>query len=168
MSIAFVSAYLNDHLSGAVAALELLDRLETAHAGAPIATLAAGLREDIAADRGVLESLMGRLGIAQAPTSKATAWLAEQAAQLKLWLDDPSGGGLRLLETFEALSLGIEGKRLMWRSLKAAAADRVEFRDLDFATLERRAVEQRAGVEAFRLGAAKGALGGATPPTTAP
>ena len=154
-----LATYLNDHLSGASAAVELLDLLETDHAGTHIAIVAAGVREDVAADRREVQSLMDRLGIEEAAARKATAWLAEKAAQLKLRVDDPAGGGLRLLEITEALSLGIEGKRLLWRALKASAADREDLQSLDFNTLERRAIEQRSAVEAFRLGAAIGAFG---------
>jgi len=151
-----LATYLNDHLAGSEAAIELLDHLETEHPGTQIAMLAAGLRNDIVADRRELEALMARLGIGQSAARKATAWLAEKAIQLKLRLDDPSKGSLRLLEIFEALSLGIEGKRLLWRSLKTAAVYNTELQGTDYQTLERRADEQRLGVEPFRMGAAKG------------
>ena len=151
-----LSTYLNDHLAGSEAALELLDHLEAEHAGTPIAMLAAGLRQDIVADRRELEALMARLEIAQSGPRKATAWLAELATRLKLRLDDPQGGGLRLLEIFEALSLGIEGKRLLWRSLKTAAVYNPELQGTDYQRLEQRADEQRIGLEPFRMGAAKG------------
>ena len=151
-----LATYLNDHLAGSEAAIELLDHLEAEHAGTQIAMLAAGLREDIVADRRELEALMARLGISQSATRKTTAWLSEKAAQLKLRLDDPKGGNLRLLEIFEALSLGIEGKRLLWRSLKTAAVYNSELQGTDYQRLEQRADEQRIGVEPFRMGAAKG------------
>jgi hypothetical protein len=157
MANPYLATYLNDHLAGSEAALELLDHLEKEHAGTQIAMLAAGLREDIAADRRELESLMARLEIAQSASRKATAWLSEKATQLKLRLDDPQeGGNLRLLEIFEALSLGIEGKRLLWRSLKTAAVYNPELQGTDYQKLENRADEQRIGLEPFRMGAAKG------------
>ena len=151
-----LATYLNDHLAGSEAALELLDHLETEHAGTQIAMLASGLRQDVEADRRELEKLMTRLGISQSATRKATAWLSEKATQLKLGLDDPKGGGLRLLEIFEALSLGIEGKRLLWRSLKTAAVYNPELQGTDYQSLEHRADDQRLGIEPFRMGAAKG------------
>jgi hypothetical protein len=158
MANPYLATYLNDHLAGSETALELLDHLEKEHDGTPIAMLATGLREDIAADRRELESLMARLEIAQSSPRKATGWLADKATQLKLRLDDPQGGGLRLLEIFEALSLGIEGKRLLWRSLKTAAVYNPELQGTDYQALERRADEQRLGVEPFRMGAAKGSF----------
>ena len=55
-----IGTYLNDHLAGAAGAIELLEHLERARAGTPMAPFAAGLRVDILADRGVLEDLMKR------------------------------------------------------------------------------------------------------------
>ena len=66
MSEQHLATYLNDHLAGAVAALELLEHLGKAHADTPTGRFAAELRADIAADRKELEALMARL---QAPIS---------------------------------------------------------------------------------------------------
>src|SRR5215212_3329376 len=107
-----IATYLNDHLAGSTAALELLEHLESAHAGTEVVRFAAELRADVAADRQELEALMDRLQVAQSRTRRATAWLAEKASELKLRWEDRSGGPLHLLEALDALSLGIEGKRL--------------------------------------------------------
>jgi len=37
MNDPYLATYLNDHLAGAVTALELVEQLEKAHAGAPLA-----------------------------------------------------------------------------------------------------------------------------------
>src|SRR5262245_26657022 len=104
MATKHLATYLNDHLAGSEAALELLEHLEQAHAGTPTAGFAARLRADIVADRGELEALMGRAQAAPSRPRKAAAWLAEKVTELKLRLDDPAGGALRLLEVLEAVS----------------------------------------------------------------
>lgn len=101
---------------------------------------------------------MGRLRIAESRTRKATAWLAEKVTEIKLRLDDPGDGPLRLLEALEALSLGIEGKGAMWRALAAAAKEEPVLQVADYEGLARRAEEQRRRVEAVRLEAARRAL----------
>src|SRR4051794_8504151 len=116
-----LATYLNDHLAGSEVALELLEHPERAHAETPVARLAAELRADITADRRELEALMARLGVVTSRPRKAAAWLAEKVTELKLRLDDPRGGALRQLEVFDAVSIGIEGKRLLWRALGPAA-----------------------------------------------
>ena len=153
-----IATYLNDHLAGSVAALELLDHLEAAHAGMPLERVFVELREDIKADRQELEALMSRLQVAQSRARKATAWIAEKFTELKLRMDDSAGEALRLLEALEALSLGIAGKETLWRSLRAAAEEAPELQGADYERLVKRAEEQRHRVEVRRLEAAKKAF----------
>jgi hypothetical protein len=153
-----IATYLNDHLAGAVAALDLLEHLESAHAGTPLQSFIAGIRADVEADRQELEALMGRLHVAESRTRKATAWLTEKFTEFKLKLDDPAGGALRLLESLEALSLGIEGKRSMWRALAEASEATPSLRGVDYERLIQRAEEQRSRVEEVRIEAAITAL----------
>jgi hypothetical protein len=160
-----LATYLNDHLAGAVAALELLEHLEKAHAGTPVAQPLSALRAEIEADRRTLESLMTRLHVTESRPRKATAWLAERLAWLKLRLDDSGHGAFRLFESLEAVSLGIEGKLGLWRTLAAIAPTVGEVSGLDYETLMRRATDQRGRAEALRLAAAQAALAA---PATAP
>ena len=152
-----LATYLNDHLAGSVAALELLEYLEKTQTGKAMGRFVPELRADIAADR--REALMARLHIAASPSRAAAARLAERMTEIKLRLDDPAGGALRLLEILEALSAGIEGKRLLWRALAAVAEDAPALRLTDYGRLEQRAQEQRQRVEMARLETAKTALG---------
>ncbi len=159
MSEKHLGTYLNDHLAGSVVALELLGHLEGAYAGAAVRPFLAELKADIVVDRQELEGLLARLGIASSPSRKAAAWLTEKVSELKLRLDDPAAGALRLLEGLEALSLGIEGKRGMWLALSAAGQDNLRLQGLDYVCLEQRSAGQRRRVESVRLHAAKAALG---------
>jgi hypothetical protein len=153
-----LAVYLNDHLAGSVAALELIEYLRAARAGTALEAFFAELHTDVMADRQELEALMARLHIAESRRRKATAWLAEKATQLKLQLDDPAGGTLRLLEGLEALAVGIEGKRGLWQALAAVAEDEPELQGNDYPRLIQRAEEQHRRVEVARLQAAKAAF----------
>lgn len=153
-----IATYLNDHLAGATGAVELLEHLEKEHADTEVGRLASGLLADIEADRQTLKSLMEGLQVSESRTRKAAGWLGEKAAELKLRLDDPKGGSLRLFESLEALSLGIEGKKSLWRALAAAAEEAPHLRAADYEDLIRRAEEQRGRVETARLEAARRTL----------
>ena len=159
MASEYLATYLNDHLAGSVVALELLEDLEATQAGTGMARIIAQLRADIVADRQELEALIDRLNFARSSPRRAAAWLAEKIAELKLRLDDPGGGALRQLETLEAVQIGIEGKRALWRALGATAEHAPELQELDYARLEQRAIEQHSRVEALRLDAARAAFG---------
>jgi hypothetical protein len=117
-----LATYLNDHLAGSEVALELLDHLNRLVPDSAVGQFAADLKTEIAADRQALEALMARLQIAQSRTRKVAAWNSEKFTELKLVLDDRKEGALRLLEFWDALSLGIEGKRLLWRTLNPGDA----------------------------------------------
>jgi hypothetical protein len=153
-----LATYLNDHLAGSVLAIELLEHLEAEHAESSVGKFAAELRADVAADRQELESLMERLHVSESRTRKASAWLAEKMTEVKLHLDDSAGGPLRLLEAYEAVAIGIDGKRALWHSLAAAAEDAPSLRVADYERLAQRAFEQRRRVETVRLEAARRAL----------
>ena len=103
-----LAVYLNDHLAGSVVAVELLMALEKTHAS--IEPDLATLRAEIEQDQAELKALMNRLNIAESGGRKIGGWLAEKVTQLKMQIDDRSDGALRLFESLEALSLGIEGK----------------------------------------------------------
>lgn len=157
-SHARLATYLNDHLSGATAAIELLGHLTKAYAGQEIAWFAEELQEQVNEDVRTLERYMADLGIARSPVRAAAAWVAEKFARLKLRIDDPSMHGFHLLESLEVLSLGIEGKRLLWLSLSSAATGSPALAKLDFAALIARAEAQRADVERRRVETARVAL----------
>jgi hypothetical protein len=150
-----LGVYLNDHLAGSAAALELLDELRKVDG---LEDWATRVRTEIAEDRQELEELMRQAGIAQSTARQAAAWVAEKLAELKTRIDDRSGGALHRLELIEALALGIEGKRAVWTALQAAAANVPPLRGVNYARLIERADEQRRTVEVRRLQAAGDAL----------
>ena len=154
-----LATYLNDHLAGSVAALEVLEKLQAAYEGTELEQFCAELRNDIEADRQELKRLMERLEIPQSGARKAGAWITGKLAELKMRLDDSAHGALRHLESLEAVELGINGKLALWRVLIAAAEVAPALRGaLDYQRLVKRATEQIERVEAHRLNAAKAAF----------
>jgi hypothetical protein len=160
MTDPYLATYLNDHLAGAMAALELLEHLEKAHAGAPIARALSELRADVDADREALQSLMTQLRVTESTPRKAVAWLAERLGSLKLRFDDSGDGAFQLFESLEVVSLGIEGKLALWRTMAAVAPAVPDVGSLDYETLMLRAAEQRGRAEDMRLRAAQAAFAG--------
>jgi hypothetical protein len=150
-----LSIYLNDHLAGAAAALELLDALAAMEGCGPFAER---LRLAVTEDRQQLESLMKRLSIEVSTARRVASWLSEKLAELKVGLDDRGGGSLKRLELLEALALGVEGKKALWRGLDAAASAAPWLSSLDYARLTERATQQRQDIEAQRVNAAADAL----------
>ncbi|MDQ6622158.1 MAG: hypothetical protein M3Y86_01560 [Verrucomicrobiota bacterium] len=143
-----LDTYLNDHLAGAVGAVDMLEAMIDAHEDKPLAPFLRALKADIESDQGELQQLMTRLGIGESTIKKAGAWVAEKFSRAKLRLGDSGEPNLALLQALESLSLGITGKRSLWRSLGAAASAAPRLAGFDFARLEQRALEQFERVEA--------------------
>jgi hypothetical protein len=158
MSSTILTTYLNDHLAGSVAALELLDLLSTSRPTSDHHQFTA-LRAEIEEDQRVLQQLLERLGAKESRVRKAAAWLTEKMGQAKLKFDDPGSGDLQTLEALETLGLGIQGKMGLWRALSAVAGTVPEIGGLDYPRLQQRAKDQFDRVEQLRLQAARSALG---------
>jgi hypothetical protein len=158
MSSRSLTTYLNDHLAGSVAALELLEHLAGLHQGTDRERLFQSLHREVEEDQHVLQQVLDRVGGKESRVRKAAAWLTEKIGEAKLRLDDPGGGELRQLEALETLGLGIQGKLGLWRAL-AASADRIpQVRNLDFDGLQRRATQQHDQIETQRIQTARAAL----------
>jgi hypothetical protein len=158
MSRKALRTYLNDHLAGSVAALELLDHLADLHPDPDRKQFFIGLHAEVEEDQKVLERLLDQVGGEQSTVRKAAAWLTEKFGQAKLRLDDLEDGQLRVLEALETVGLGIQGKLTLWQAL-ATVADRVpQLRGVDFTRLEQRAIQQHQRVDVQRLQSARAAL----------
>ena len=151
-----LTAYLNDHLAGSVAALELIDDLANASDDAPLKAFLADLKDDIESDQKVLEQLIAGAGESEGVVRKAAAWLSEKAARAKFKVAGDDFGGLGLVQALEMLALGIRGKESLWRALQQCSFGPSSH--LDLAKLEHRAIEQHQRVEQKRLEAAKAAF----------
>jgi hypothetical protein len=141
--------YLHDHLAGAGFAIEMLKKLEEQYEGSETGAFAAAILKDISEDRATLAKIAAKVGENHAPMKDALAWLSEKASRVKLQQEDPAG--FRTFETVEILSLGILGKRSMWRALSEIATYDSRVAGFDYEALAARAQEQFARVEEYRL-----------------
>ncbi len=152
-----LATYLQDHLAGSIAALDLLAHL-TADPDASTPTLPR-LAAEIQADQDTLVALMTRLQIHPSRPRQAAAWLTAKLGELRLRLEAGEAPALRALEGLEALALGIAGKEALWRALAPVADQTPELGMMDYPGLIARAQAQRQQVEVLRLQAAQAALG---------
>jgi hypothetical protein len=136
-----LSTYLNDHLAGATAGVELAGRI------------APDLQSEIDADRDTLLDVMDRLGAGQDQLKAIVAWGAEHARRVRpAWL---LHDGLGRLEELEMLTLGVTGKRAMWEALRHTLAEDPRLAGIDFDVLVARARSQLERLERRRLDAAQ-------------
>jgi hypothetical protein len=152
-----LAAYLNDHLAGSTAGIELVTRLGAENEGTPLGETLARLATEIDADRSTLQDLMARLDIRPQLSKRAGAWVIEKISRVRFVPSLTGNAATSRLMQLETLSLGIEGKRLLWKALTQLSDPRLAPFDLD--RLQGRAEAQRDLLEPFRLEAAAAGLG---------
>ena len=157
-----LSIYLQDHLAGSTAGVNLARRFVKGNAGTPAARTLAEVGSEIEADRDALLRIMAALGIPASRTKNALAWVAERLSRLK-----PNGRMrgepmLQRLHQLETLVMGITGKLALWESLREAPQV-ASLADVDLDDLAGRARSQRERVEVERVAFARAVLAPAAP-----
>ncbi len=148
----YLAIYLNDHLAGAVAGVELARRAAANQEGTDAGRVLAGVREEIETDRQTLRDLMAHLDIDEGHLKPVAAWVLERLGRLK-----PNGhlqgeSPLSPVVELEGLCAGVTGKMLLWRALERSLGETVP--GFDFEALAERARSQRDSLETLRLDAA--------------
>ena len=139
-------AYLHDHLSGSDVAIRVVQRL----ASTPVTAdrlLFVRLANEFEEDRTVVRELLARLG-ASGRSIKRAAGVASGTVLSAMAGGMP--GDLSLLRTLEALSIGVQGKRCMWRALQNLRPAPSPVSGMDFLELEAKAVRQWEAIEERR------------------
>lgn len=131
-------AYLTDHLRGADAAIHVVDRLARTHAGTRDGRLFRELAEEFEEDREVVRSLIQHLGPSRRARPRALGYAT--SVLLDLGAGGPPGD-LSLLLTLEALAIGIQGKRCLFRALHELG-EPISLGNHSFLAMESRAVRQ--------------------------
>lgn len=152
-----LTTYLQDHLAGATFGVNLLRSLREQHAGDAFSDVIAELLADVEADEATLRELVNSSGGGDT-LKEATAWFAERASRLKLrfGVDQELG----TFEGLELMSLGVLGKRALWRALEQLKGQEPRLAALDLPRLIARAESQFDRLEHYRLAIAPVALGG--------
>lgn len=141
----YLAIYLNDHLAGATAGVELARRLRASNReddtfGRPLDRIC----DEIEADRAALANVIERLGFSRSKIKPAGAWIAEKLGRLKLNGQLRGYSPLSRLIELEGLLIGITGKRALWQTL--ANHNDANRLGIDFERLTERAEEQRSTV----------------------
>ena len=140
-------AYLRDHLGGADMAIRVVHRLGSTNQSAEDGALFRRLSKEFEEDHSVVRALLTHLG-ASGRSIKRAAGVASGAVLSVTAGGEP--GDLSLLRTLEALSIGVQGKRCMWRALQNLRTVPPTVDGMDFVELEAKAVRQWEAIEERR------------------
>lgn len=117
MQSRLLAIYLNDHLAGATAGVEVARRARASNGGSELGRVLQRICAEIEADKSTLESVMAQLGVRRDPIKPAGAWLAEKLGRLKLNGQLTGYSPLSRVIELEGLHIGITGKLELWRAL---------------------------------------------------
>jgi hypothetical protein len=113
---AALAAYLREHLTGADAAIQVVERLRLTHAGSQEGRLFASLFDEFREERAVIRLLLEQVEGAPLPVKRPAA-AASGAAPVSA--ADGERGDLSLFRTLEGLAIGVQSKRCLWRALQS-------------------------------------------------
>jgi hypothetical protein len=154
-----IEIYLNDHLAGARAALDLIDDILEGSTDEEFVSFLEQLRTEIDEDRGQLRDVMDRLAVPEQRTKQVLASIAESTSRVKLARAGQSEQMSKLLE-LETLSAGIWTKIRLWHSLRETPKVHAALEGIDLDGLAARGERQLDDLEEHRLNAARDALSG--------
>lgn len=141
--------YLKDHLGGAQIAVQLLEAMCNRQEDERYREFAKRLLPDIQSDDNTLRSIIEAIAEEPSGIKNAGGWLLEKLTRVKL--GHARSAGLELFESLEMLSLGIAGKRSLWKALQVISKEDIRLAKYDFNALLHRADDQFNAVEEERL-----------------
>jgi hypothetical protein len=157
----FLGIYLNDQLAAGMLWREVARRSQRNNSGTQLGEALARVAAGIAEDVDTFQRIMRRLEIRVNPVKIGLALAAERLGRLKLNGRLRTYSPLSRFVELDFLAMGIEGKKLLWATLRDLAGLASRLPDIDFDGLIERAERQRADLEPFRMRAGTEAL--ATP-----
>ena len=146
-----LGVYLNDHLAGATAGLELARRMARTHRATPVGAALDGLAHDLESEREALLEIMAHLDVTVRHYKVYGAWILERLGRAKLNGRLLTRSPLSSLLEFEVLRLGVEGKAALWRTIWVLTADRDDSMTIRLSALLTAAQEQAELLEKLRM-----------------
>ncbi|GAA2077867.1 hypothetical protein [Actinomadura alba] len=161
VDMGLIGVYLNDHLAGSTAGVELVRRAARSQRHWVGGQVLERIAAEIAEDRAELIAMMRALGVPVRRYKVCAGWAVEKLGRVKVNRRLVRRSPLSDVIELEALRLGIEGKQAGWRVLRMLADtdDRLDPARLD--RLIGRARGQAETVEDLRVRAAERLLGSA-------
>ena len=114
----YLAVYLNDHLAGSTAVIELVRRAAREHEGTELGGFLMRLGADISQDRQALRRVMDAAGARPDRLKILAARAAEKVGRLKLNGRLTGRSPLSPFVELEAVEVGIYGKLLLWQVLR--------------------------------------------------
>lgn len=142
-----LATYLNDHLAGSMAAIDLAQKAAARNEGNRLGVFLTELLSAIDEDRLTLERIMERLEVEKGGPKATAGRMIEKVSRLRLHEKVTGDPDLSRVLELETLIMGVAGKLRLWHSLQQLGPSEPRLADVDVETLVRRAHDQLAGLD---------------------
>ena len=147
----YLGIYLRDQLALGVLWRELARRAARSNRDGELGEALDEVADAISQDVETFRSIMRRLDVREDPVKTMLAAAAERLGRLKLNGQLTGYSPLSRFDELEGLVMGIEGKKVLWTTLRDLADLGQRLPDVDFDELIARAGRQRDRLEPFRV-----------------
>ncbi|MDQ4094661.1 MAG: hypothetical protein M3174_00420 [Actinomycetota bacterium] len=148
--------YINDHLAGHVAGIELAKRSAGSNEGTPLGEFLEGFVAELQEEQQVMESALDAVDRDPSRLKTFGAWVAEKAGRFKLNGNVLAYSPLSRLLELEAMVHGVSAKMDLWETLEKMDVDA----GAAFGSLIERGERQRATLKTHRHAALSQAFAG--------
>jgi hypothetical protein len=155
-----LATYLNDHLAGSMAAIDLAQKAADKNGGEPLGVFLTDLAKEVDEDRVALEGIMDRLGVEKGSAKATAGRVVEKVSRLRMHENVTGDPDLSRVLELETLLMGVTGKLRLWHSLQEAMASDPRLAGVDLDALVRRAHDQLARLDGHHRDAAARAFPG--------
>lgn len=114
--------YLSDHLTGATAGVNRIERMAEDYVDTPMFAELSAVADEIRSDRELLRNIIEDLGLARKPYRQAVAWVGERVGRLKLNGRVLERSPMTMLLEAELMRSAVSGKLGGWETLREHAA----------------------------------------------
>ena len=115
--------YLSDHLTGATAGVNRIERMAADYVDTPVYAELATVAAEIRSDRELLRNVIEDLGLARKPYRQAVAWVGERVGRLKLNGRVLERSPMTMLLEAELMRSAVVGKLGGWQTIREHAED---------------------------------------------
>jgi hypothetical protein len=149
-----LATYLNEHLAGAMVAIDLAGKAADRNRGDRLGVFLAELLKAIDEDRVSLEGVIERLGVEKGGVKATAGRVVEKVSRLRLHEKVTGDPHLSRVLELETLIIGVTGKLRLWHSLQESMASDARLAGVDLDALVQRARDQLAGLDVHHREAA--------------
>jgi hypothetical protein len=153
-----LSVYLQDHMAGAVAGVELARRARGSNRGGPYGDELESICAAIEEHREELQGVAAALGIGPSRLKEGPAWIGEKLGRFKLNGRIAGYSPLSRMVEIEGLILGTTGQIRLWEALRSTVGDDPRLVKFDLLALSQRTQELRKRLEGLHERAAADAF----------